>query len=326
MPKNPVIPPQKVFDKIGRLPFWDDNGKLKNKGDSVWREASELLDKKMSISYLYIYISNNRHNVVNKIVEQYWVDVNEQSNKSNSLNGTDDSNWSTHDSGGRLPFKSLRSTLTIPENVWKTIEPRLVQYDGEAKYKLQSGLTDILYEAIWRDLKLPCPFSFRSETLSMSEGSFLTIHAYCNECGNVFNAYAIQPPDPNSDLTLHVSTYDTRRIIHAKKRQLKGSQRKVVGQQLAAGTSTYALRRKTASRTMDFGDPEPANLYRENVYRKTKQQYVDDELGVKGLVDPILSIQKLKYDPRYAGFIREIGLDKFYVIYFSEDQTFLYKR
>lgn len=324
MPRKCVLPHTVIFDKIGGLPFWDDDGKLKTKSDPVWAEAYSAVEKKMSIAYIYLYISGNRNNIVQKIVEKYGIEIRERSDVSKDLDGTNDSNWSTHETAGRLPFKSLRTKLTIDEHAWKSIEPRLVEYEGEQKFKLQTGWTDVFYEAIWEQLKLPCAFSFRSESIKMSDGIFLTVHAYCTECGSEFNAYALRAPDPH--LQLYVSTYDTRRIIHHKKRQLKSSRRRAVGEQLAAGTSTYALRRRLARDKMDFGGQEPADLHSEQVYRKAKQEFKDTELAVTGFVDPILSIQKLKYGPEYTGFIREVGLDKFYVIYFSEHQTDLYKR
>jgi len=71
---------------------------------------------------------------------------------------------------------------------------------------------------------------------------------------------------------------------------------------------------------------EPANLYSETVLRKAKQLDIDEKLGLGKVSDPIASILQLKYKPEFAAIIREIGLDKFYVIYFSSEQLFLYKQ
>lgn len=51
----------------------------------------------------------------------------------------------------------------------------------------------------------------------------------------------------------------------------------------------------------------------------------DLNLGLQNVTDPILSITELKYKPEFAGFIRDIGMDKFYVMYCSNKQIFLYK-
>lgn len=77
---------------------------------------------------------------------------------------------------------------------------------------------------------------------------------------------------------------------------------------------------------MTFGDIEPAHLYNEPVLRKAKQLDVDKKLGLGDISDPIASVLQLKYKPEFSGIIREIGLDKFFVIYFSPEQLFLYQK
>jgi len=59
------------------------------------------------------------------------------------------------------------------------------------------------------------------------------------------------------------------------------------------------------------------------VLLKAKQLNIDKKLGK--VFDPIASILQLKYKLEFAAIIREIGLDKFYVIYFSPEQLFSYK-
>lgn len=90
-------------------------------------------------------------------------------------------------------------------------------------------------------------------------------------------------------------------------------------------SSVYAWRRDKANEVMSFGDVEPAHLYNENVLRKAKQLEKDRMLGLYNVTDPILSIAQLKYKSEFVGFIRDIGMDKFYVMYWSDEQIFLYK-
>lgn len=77
---------------------------------------------------------------------------------------------------------------------------------------------------------------------------------------------------------------------------------------------------------MTFGDVEPAHLYSETILRKAKQLDADKKLGLENVSDSIASVLQLKYKPEFSGVIREIGLDKFFVIYFSPEQLFLYKK
>jgi len=91
--------------------------------------------------------------------------------------------------------------------------------------------------------------------------------------------------------------------------------------------STYGWRRTKANELMTFGDVEPANLYNETVLCKAKQMDIDKNLGLLDKIsDPVASILALKYKLKFSRIIREIGLDKFFVIYFSPEQLFLYKQ
>jgi len=77
---------------------------------------------------------------------------------------------------------------------------------------------------------------------------------------------------------------------------------------------------------MTFGDVEPAHLYNENVLRKAKQLENDRVLGLNNISDPILAVVELKYKAEFAGFIRDIGIDKLFIMYWSDEQVFLYKK
>lgn len=79
--------------------------------------------------------------------------------------------------------------------------------------------------------------------------------------------------------------------------------------------STYTWRREKANELMEFGDVEPAHLYSEDVLRKAKQQYRDEQLGVSKEKDPIFSLLNIKYGLEFAGCIQQIGIDKFYTMY-----------
>jgi len=79
------------------------------------------------------------------------------------------------------------------------------------------------------------------------------------------------------------------------------------------------------TKEMEYGDPEPSHLYTTDVLRKTRQEGKDKELGVHKIQNVIESINNLKYNVQYAGVIREIGLDKFYCMYWSPLQMDIYK-
>lgn len=71
---------------------------------------------------------------------------------------------------------------------------------------------------------------------------------------------------------------------------------------------------------------EPAHLYNKTVLRKAKQMDNNEKLGLGKISDPVASILELKYKAEFSGIIREVGLDKFFVIYFSPEQLLLYQQ
>lgn len=49
-------------------------------------------------------------------------------------------------------------------------------------------------------------------------------------------------------------------------------------------------------------------------------------MGLQKETDPIASVHKLAYNPEFAGFITEIGLEKFFVMYMHPNQIHMYKQ
>lgn len=76
---------------------------------------------------------------------------------------------------------------------------------------------------------------------------------------------------------------------------------------------------------MEYGDVEHPNLYQNSVLRKAKQQLVDSELGLLKENDPILSISNLKYSSEHQGSIHSIGLDPFFLHYWTPTQEHIYQ-
>lgn len=108
-----------------------------------------------------------------------------------------------------------------------------------------------------------------------------------------------------------------------KKRALKGIERTKVQKELLHKKAI--LWRREETKEMEYDDPEPSHLYTGSVLRKARQEGKDKELGVHQIHDPIKSIYDLKYNVQYAGIIREIGLHKFYCMYWSPLQMDIYK-
>lgn len=189
---------------------------------------------------------------------------------------------------------------------------------------LKPGWSDIIYDHIWNQLKLLYAFNFKNAKVNRTLGEiFLQIKGKCSECHTEINIYGTDEPT-SEGIRQQISIYDTRDVTHAKKRQLRGNKRKSIVKEVLA-KSTYTWRRDKANELMKFGDVEPANLYSKNVLRKAKQLYRDEELRVLKEEDPISSLIKFKYGLEFTGCIQQIGLDKFYVMYWSPEKYFYLK-
>lgn len=73
---------------------------------------------------------------------------------------------------------------------------------------------------------------------------------------------------------------------------------------------------------MEFGDPEPAHLPKNRTLSKAKQEREKINLELAAS-DPLQNLQYMKYN-RYAGQIHAIGLDPFYVHYWTPEQAAIF--
>lgn len=77
---------------------------------------------------------------------------------------------------------------------------------------------------------------------------------------------------------------------------------------------------------MEFEDVIPANLPSEDVVRKAKQEARDKNLNLFKVKSALASLWDMKYGLEFSGCIHEIGLDKFYLMYWTPAQLFLYNK
>lgn len=84
--------------------------------------------------------------------------------------------------------------------------------------------------------------------------------------------------------------------------------------------------RNEANRLMDFGDVEPASLLTEDTARRIKQEALDKELGLHKVRQALASVWDMKYGTEFPGCIHEIGLDKFYLMYWTPTQLYMYNK
>lgn len=327
MPRQPKMQVDEIFKLIEDLNFFYAKGQLLRLSDPIWKNAENILNKDLSAKYLYLYMSQNRNGILERFDKKFNILIEDTSLKSidsSDARQSNDSNWSMSSS---CILKPWRTILYLDKKTWHTISECELLNNNDKYILLKPGWTNIIYSEIWKQLKIPCCFAFKTGRINRNPGEiYLKIKGKCTECGASFNAYSMhEPNNTESKIEIHVSTYDTREIAHKRKRQLRKIERSNVVKDLRA-TSAYGWRREKANEIMTFGDVEPAHLYSESVLRKAKQLDNDEKLGLEKISDPIISILQLKYKSEFSSSIREIGLDKFFVIYFSPEQLFLYQQ
>lgn len=215
--------------------------------------------------------------------------------------------------------------VVIPYEIFKNIEPKEKKFRTKKGKKLvrrlQNGWTDVFFDALWDQHKLPWCYTISYHKVTHD---YISFKSKCTECLAMKFGNIDELPKSNSDVILSILTIDTKDIPHTKKRFLKGFKRNEVGKDLIS-INPSQWRRNAADKTMDYGDVKPSNLYSSSVLRKVKQQATNLELGISNENNPIFSIGNLKYSNEHQGAIQNIGFDPFFVHYWTPTQEHIYK-
>lgn len=325
MPRKAIKSSDEIFDVLQDLHVVNNEGRVFNLKSPVWNEAHIKLNKMMSVKYIYLYVSQNRNGILDRLLKHYGITLVTDTSvviDTSRFDESNESNWSMQSSNNIL--SPLRVKLHISDKTWRKIAPVTITYKNRMYKTLSQGWTDEIATELWNSLKLPCCFSFKNAKCNDGNGIYLRVWGKCTECNNKINVYSVNKPTEDG-LDIYVSTNDTTNIKHNKKRQLRGIRRANVVKELCA-SSVYSWRKEKANELMQFGDLEPAHLYKETVLRKAKQIEKDRNLGLINVSDPVISIGNLKYKTEFAGCIRDIGMDKLFVMYWSNEQIFLYNK
>ena len=298
---KPVVPSNEIYQKI--------SAKISNN------------EYKISSKYIYTILKNNRYETWNKVLAFHNIEAHVDSK-------LDDSEIDGSLSNSKLK-NEISFNLNIPFKSWVIMTPEELRYNdralSERNYTVltRKVWTDTLYELLWDQTDIPCPFSFKRCKLSET-GIFLKVSGSCGECGSIFSGMIANKPAPRRDVTMEcsVDNFDDS-VLHRKKRQLKGQRRIVVSENMVDSNILPCIwRRNEADKLMQYGDREPAHLPKNSVLRKAKQEREDIRFGLKGK-DPMENLKILKYE-KHAGAIHSIGLDPVYVHYWTPHQTAIY--
>lgn len=180
-----------------------------------------------------------------------------------------------------------------------------------------------MFEEIWQKNKIPCAFNFGQHSVDQID-KYIIIDAVCQECRAVLHVECLNKPSLNEDVIFQVSiTEGLKDTVHKKKRRLTGDRRNEVKLKLR-NLKPKQYRQCIASTQMAHGDPEPPTLSNLTSLRKARQEANDDKLGIDKGGTVFDSLGSMKLVVNYRKFIKNIGFDKFHIIYFSPEQIALH--
>lgn len=108
--------------------------------------------------------------------------------------------------------------------------------------------------------------------------------------------------------------------INCKKRQLRGIERKKIGNELK-DESVDVYRTSVKRQLQQDGDPDPPHLYNDRVYRQAKAECVRSQYLHK---DPLEALKIMKRIALGQNIIHQIGCDPFFINIFSSHQIRVY--
>lgn len=309
----------------------DANGKCFPPSNSMYEKISKKMmevDTHISPKHIYTILNTDRRGIRSLLLEAFGLKNNVAHDESSKSNFSENSFECQNKLDDCKMYDDKIFKLIISEKSWNDIKPVARQYNKRRYLKLKPGeWTNVLAEKIWDQTKIPCAFTFKNATVFASHNAkyFVRFHAICKECKATLRGKMIKKPQDGQDAIFDCVLFGfNNQIKHIKKRQLKGSLRqKIAGHLVDAKKQATIWRNEEARKIMNFGDQEPPILFSPHVLRKAKQNELDNRLDVVDC-DPIRNLQIYKYVKR-PGSIYGIGLDPFYIMYWSKEQITMYK-
>lgn len=170
MPRLPRKNVDDIFESIKDLNFFNDEGHVVKLSNPVWKITEASLNREMTKKYLYLYVSQNRGRILERLRQEY--NINNPESSAILLKSTDsadtscqsnNSNWSM---SSPCNLKPWRTTINLEIDTWL----ELYGNDDSNSVTLKPGWTDIIYREIWKQLKIPCSFCFKFGQVNHTAG------------------------------------------------------------------------------------------------------------------------------------------------------------
>ena len=279
-------------------------GKLRGPTAAIWKVIGKRLKTEARNVYAFAY----RQNQVKPIAT--LDDVERVTNDEASSDGASDSTVEDSIEG---------FTLTLTPSEWKSIAPG---EEGSARKLKKHTWTHVIVGKLWDRFHCACSWAMKRNDIYPHGCYYLTFCGHCTTCGAEVRGHILEEPIENCDVRLTCTLRQTQELCNksGKKRKLAGMKKSSVVQKMKS-SSAYNLRLEMADDLMDWGDPEPAHLFTLKQLRQAKSR---DKQTAKIDKDVIVALARLKGFQPYAGPIRDLGYDPFFIHYWSPEQLHIY--
>lgn len=187
-------------------------------------------------------------------------------------------------------------------------------YGDRVRTVVTNEWTPIMNDVLWRELRLPCVWSFKHVRYRTSD---IFCEAKCAACNATLTISCVHG---SYELDITLKKFDEN-IAHPpnKKRRIRKAKKQEITEMLQKDSS-HAVRSKLASQMMEYGDTEPAHLPSSNALRLMKHKNIIQETLSENPIQSLLEMKKFAVNS-----IQEIGVTPFYVFYASTLQRAWYK-
>ncbi len=322
MPRQSVVNFSKIADllKNSSIKVTNTDGDFLGPADKCWMQLAELYGN-ISSKYMYTIVSSNRHNVL-----ELPVTIPSPISTDDSPDAPSD--VSSAKSSMRDHYKFI---LSFEVKEWRNMVARLEHKDKKLGKRTYTRLkphhwTDIFSLNFYRVTKLPCTLVFKDNKFHQDGEFYLKVVAYCSSCHSNLRGVIYEKPDLDSVNCVSIDCLyegEFRFCQSSKKRRLIGNRQAKYSERMTdKNMSASFVRRNEAKKLMEFGEREPnilptANALRQLKFREKKKSFPHEH--------PILSLSLLKSVAPYSGVIRDIGLEEFFVHYWSKEELSCYE-
>ncbi|CAH1163403.1 unnamed protein product [Phaedon cochleariae] len=286
----------------------------------VWSVLSRKLDSKISAISLYVMAFKEKENLLSEI------DGNSSTSLHDNSAGDSEESLQTSLNTSELSSEELFCLEVPAEDFENLLETRKsVRRDNlrgkrftRTNIKLKKGIWQFwITNELWLHFKVKCGFNYEYNYVT-SDTTHAKIKGHC-DCGNIINVDLMKQSDDKVRIECRITNIFKVKGICGK-RYLREPLRTKMVEKLKI-KSTVVFRSEEANKLMEEGDVEPPHLYRAEVLSTAKNQIISKTYLSK---NPITALHFLKVGS-LQGSIHNIGLDPFFVHFWSIHQQHIYR-